>query len=62
METGKRGMGSHKHGISGHAPKSPRFKFHRQLEANKEKQKERRPLAAATVAEAIKTSKGAHDV
>jgi hypothetical protein len=36
MQSGRAGMGSHKHAVSGHAPKSPRFKFMRQLEANKE--------------------------
>jgi len=27
MITGRGGMGSHKHGISGYAPRSPRYKF-----------------------------------
>jgi len=33
MITGRGGMGSHKHGISGYAPRSPRYKFTQTLEA-----------------------------
>jgi len=33
MITGRGGMGSHKHGISGYAPRSPRYKFAQTLEA-----------------------------
>jgi len=54
MQQGRGGMGPHKHGISGHAPRSPRYKFMQQLEANKEKPKARPRLTAKTVAEAMK--------
>jgi hypothetical protein len=52
-------MGSHKHGVSGRAPRSPRYKFQTQLEA-KEKEKavkKKPPLKAQTVAEALKEKK-----
>jgi hypothetical protein len=52
-QQGKSGIGSHKHGIAGHAPKSPRFKFLRELEANKEKPKVRPALTAQTVSQAM---------
>ncbi len=56
MISGRGGMGSHKHGVSGRAPRSPRYKFQTQLEA-KEKEKavkKKPPLKAQTVAEALK--------
>jgi hypothetical protein len=33
MQQGRGGMGSHKHGISGHAAKSPRFRLMNKLAA-----------------------------
>lgn len=54
MHQGRGGMGSHKHGTSGHAPRSPRYKHQQQLEANKAKPKQRPPLTAKTVSEALK--------
>jgi hypothetical protein len=33
-QSGRGGMGSHKHYVSGFAPRSPRYKFLQQLEAN----------------------------
>jgi hypothetical protein len=36
MVKGKKGMGSPKHGTSGHAPKSPRFKHAQKREAEKQ--------------------------
>ena len=56
MYVGRGGMGSHKHGVSGYAPRSPRYKFNQQLEARRDEEarKRRRPLNAKTVAEAMK--------
>lgn len=60
MQQGRGGMGSHKHGTSGHATRSPRYKFMQQLEANKVKTFKRPGLTAKTVAEAVRQqSKGA---
>src|SRR5262252_9232659 len=58
MITGRGGMGSHKHGISGYAPRSPRYKFTQTLEANKEPAaRKRRPaLTATTIKEALETA------
>ena len=35
MQQGRGGMGSHKHGVSGHPPRSPRYKLMQTLEDNK---------------------------
>jgi hypothetical protein len=56
-QRGEKGIGSHKHGISRHSPKSPRFKFMRELEANKETPKARPALTAETVSEAVDAAK-----
>jgi len=53
MIQGKIGMGSHKHGTSGRAPRSPRYKFMQQLEADRAKPKTKPALTAKTVAEAM---------
>lgn len=37
-------LGSHKHGISGHATKSPRLRMAMQLEAEKNERKAKKPL------------------
>ncbi len=37
-QTGTKGMGSHKHAISGHATRSPSYKMQRTREDNVEKQ------------------------
>jgi hypothetical protein len=51
-------MGSHKHGISGHASHSPRFRFMRQLEANREQTpKPRARLIHETVSDAVKAER-----
>ena len=59
MITGRGGMGSHKHGISGYAPRTPRYKFTHALEANKAlAARKRRPeLTATTIKEALRDSK-----
>ncbi len=36
MASGRKGMGDHKHGTSGHAGHSPRFKQNRERESNQE--------------------------
>lgn len=40
MVSGRGGMGSHKHGVSGHATKSPRARFLERLEAEKNERKD----------------------
>lgn len=48
MPTRRAGIGSHKHGVSGHAPRSPHFKFQTQLEATeKEKSDKKKPALRA---------------
>ena len=41
MQKGRGGMGSHKHGISGHAGKSPRQRLMERVEAEKNERKAR---------------------
>lgn len=57
-QQGRGGMGSHKHGISGHAPRSPGYKMQRTREANAQASadKAKRPIAVTykTVADALK--------
>ena len=56
MQQARGGMGSHKHGTSGRPPRSPRYKFLQQLEANREAE-QRRPrteLKYSTPSEAFK--------
>ena len=57
MQQGRGGMGSHKHSVSGRAPRSPRYKFMQQLEASSAKVFKRPRLTAKTVAEAMKQNK-----
>lgn len=59
MQTGKRGLGSHKHGISGHAGPTPGAKMQRAREANQLAEAERakkpsRPVFGS-VAEAMRS-------
>jgi hypothetical protein len=42
MQQGRGGMGSHKHGVSGRAPRSPRYKFMQTLEDNRRREEERK--------------------
>src|SRR5258708_40053131 len=44
MVSGRVGMGSKKHGQSGHATKSPRFRFLQKIEAEKNERKDRSRL------------------
>lgn len=60
MIVGKIGMGSHKHGVSGHAGHSPRFRHQTEMELRKEEissRKKRKSLTANTVAEAMQQSR-----
>lgn len=41
MQQGRGGMGSHKHGVSGYATKSPRFRYLLKLEAERNLRKNR---------------------
>jgi hypothetical protein len=45
MKTGRGGMGMRKHGVSGRSGSSPRAKFMRALEDNREKQNIKKPRA-----------------
>ena len=58
MQTGRGGMGSRKHAKSGHAPRSPRYKFIQTLDDNKLREEERAQKLKtrwhATIADALK--------
>jgi len=56
MEQGRGGMGSKKHGVSGHPGRSPRFKHNAQIEANKEadNRKAKKPLPFDSVEECFR--------
>src|SRR5689334_12156291 len=52
-QAGRGGIGSHKHGVSGHSPRSPRYKFMQALEDNRKRAKPPRAgLPYGTVSEA----------
>ncbi len=55
MEKGRGGMGSHKHGISGHATKSPKLRLFLKMQAESNKRKRRKFLGrrASTVRELL---------
>jgi hypothetical protein len=42
MQQGRGGIGSHKHGVSGRAPRSPRYKLMQTLEDNKRRAEARK--------------------
>jgi len=57
MQTGRGGMGSHKHGIAGHSGPSPRFKMNWARDDNNYRRKWRRkktPLKFKSVREALR--------
>jgi hypothetical protein len=58
VQGGCGGMGSHKHGTSGHASRSPGYKLQRTREANAlieaERDKRPRPTMFGSVADALK--------
>jgi len=51
MISSRGGMGSHKHGISGHAGKSPRLRLFLRMQAEKEERKGRKELKYSSVKE-----------
>jgi hypothetical protein len=62
MQQGRGGMGSHKHGISGHASQSPRLRLAKKLAAERgeyESRTTRRPLRPSfeSVFDAVDTSR-----
>lgn len=61
VQSGKGGMGSHKHGTSGHATRSPGYKFQRTREANQlaedERNKRPKPKMFSSLSEALKGHK-----
>ena len=59
MQQGRGGMGSHKHGVSGHAAQSPRLRFSKRLAAERGEYdtaspRRRMRLEFETVQEALK--------
>jgi hypothetical protein len=59
MQQGRGGMGSHKHGVSGHATQSPRLRLSKKLAAERGEYdaaspRRRKHLEFATVQEALK--------
>ena len=42
MESGRGGMGSHKHGVSGHSGKSPKLRLAMKMAAEKNERRRRR--------------------
>jgi hypothetical protein len=60
MQMGRGGMGSHKHGISGHVGPSPRTKYMRALEDNRFRESIKKPRAKLkyeSVSEAVRDFK-----
>lgn len=57
-QQGRRGIGNHKHGISGHAPPTPGYKMQRAREANRLAEEEAanrpKPKMFSSVSDAIK--------
>jgi hypothetical protein len=62
---GRGGMGSHKHGVSGYAPRSPGYKQQRTREANAladaERAKKQPGKTYASVAEALQSERSRKD-
>jgi hypothetical protein len=62
MQQGRGGMGSHKHGISGHATQSPRLRLSKKLAAERggydsASPGRRKPLEFETVQEALRAKR-----
>lgn len=62
MQQGRGGMGSHKHGVSGHATQSPRLRLSKKLAAERGEYDNASPgrrkrLEFATVQEALKAAR-----
>lgn len=58
MESGRGGMGSHKHGTSGHSGKSPKLRLALKMDAEKNERRRRKTDMFPTVAESIHKQKG----
>jgi hypothetical protein len=56
-QAGRGGMGNHKHGTSGRATKSPRFRFLQKLEAEKDEKKPKSRKMFASLKEAFEGNK-----
>lgn len=59
MQQGRSGMGSHKHGISGHTSQSPRLRLMKKLAAERGEydggvKRRSKPLESATVRDAFR--------
>jgi|GEM_PF-6804696 len=56
MKSGNKGMGSHKHGISGVASKSPKFRMNREIELRKQEMERKRtkPETVGSIRELFK--------
>jgi hypothetical protein len=62
MQQGRGGMGSHKHGVSGHATQSPRLRLNKKLAAERGEYdtglpRRRKRLEFETVQEALKAER-----
>lgn len=62
MQQGRGGMGSHKHGVSGHASQSPRLRLMKKLAAERGEYQGRsarrgKPLEFATVQDALRAKR-----
>jgi len=62
MQQGRGGMGSHKHGVSGHATQSPRLRLSKKLAAERGEHdtdlpRRRKRLELETVQEALKAER-----
>jgi hypothetical protein len=62
MQQGRGGMGSHKHGVSGHASQSPRLRLMKKLAAERgehgvKSARGTKPLQFKTVQEALKAER-----
>jgi len=62
MQQGRGGMGSHKHGVSGHATQSPRLRLSKKLAAERGEHdtdlpRRRKRLEFETVQEALKAER-----
>jgi hypothetical protein len=62
MQQGQGGMGSHKHGVSGHASQSPRLRLTKKLAAERGEygggpKRRSKPLEFATVQDALRVGR-----
>jgi hypothetical protein len=62
MQQGRGGMGSHKHGVSGHASQSPRVRLAKKLAAERgeypaRSERRAKPLQFESVQEALKAER-----